>query len=133
MNLQEEIAKVARELYEKSGRIEGRDRENWLDAEKIVLARHASQEMEEPEGEESIVAEAGVTEEVEVTEQRQPSKEEEETTVIEETEVWPIIAKKGETRTAGPAEKPMPAKKGGPRKKAAVKGKKETSKKTRGR
>jgi hypothetical protein len=35
-NLYEETVKVASELYEKSGRIEGRDLENWLDAEKIV-------------------------------------------------------------------------------------------------
>ncbi len=41
MNLHEEIAKLAYELYERSGRIEGRDRENWLEAEKIIRARHA--------------------------------------------------------------------------------------------
>ncbi len=39
MNLYEEIAKVAYELYEKSGRIAGRDMENWLEAEKVVKAR----------------------------------------------------------------------------------------------
>ncbi len=39
MNLREEIEKVAYELYEKGGRI-GRDLENWLEAEKIVMARH---------------------------------------------------------------------------------------------
>jgi Protein of unknown function (DUF2934) len=49
MNLQEEIAKTAFELYERSGCIKGRDRENWLGAEMIVLATHASQEIEEPE------------------------------------------------------------------------------------
>ncbi|MBF0330196.1 MAG: DUF2934 domain-containing protein [Nitrospirae bacterium] len=38
MNLYEEIKKVAHDLYEKSGRIGGRDFENWLEAEKIVLA-----------------------------------------------------------------------------------------------
>jgi hypothetical protein len=37
--LQDEIAKVAHDLYEKSGRIAGRDTLNWLEAEKIVLAR----------------------------------------------------------------------------------------------
>lgn len=41
MKLYEEIAKVAHELYEKSGRIEGRDTENWLEAERIVRARHS--------------------------------------------------------------------------------------------
>ncbi len=44
MNLHEEIKKVAYELYEKSGRIWGRDIENWLAAEKIVKARHLQQE-----------------------------------------------------------------------------------------
>lgn len=41
MDLHEEIAKLAYELYERSGRAEGRDKENWLEAEKIVMARHA--------------------------------------------------------------------------------------------
>lgn len=30
------IAHVARELYEEGGRIDGRDLDNWLEAEKIV-------------------------------------------------------------------------------------------------
>ena len=37
-NLYEETVKTASELYEKSGRAEGRDLENWVEAEKIVLA-----------------------------------------------------------------------------------------------
>jgi hypothetical protein len=44
MNLHEEIEKVAYELYEKSGRVGGRDRENWLEAEKAVKALHAKKE-----------------------------------------------------------------------------------------
>jgi hypothetical protein len=40
INLLTEIAKVARELYEKSGRVEGRDLDNWLEAEKIVKSRY---------------------------------------------------------------------------------------------
>lgn len=44
MKLHEEIAKVAHELYEKSGGIEGRDLENWLDAERIVRTRHQGKE-----------------------------------------------------------------------------------------
>src|SRR5512135_1108815 len=44
MDLHEEIKKVAYELYEKSGRIGGREAENWLAAEKIVMARHAQNE-----------------------------------------------------------------------------------------
>jgi len=38
-NLRAEIAKKAHELYEKSGRVEGRDLENWLEAERLVKRR----------------------------------------------------------------------------------------------
>lgn len=41
MDLHEEIRKVAYELYEKSGRTGGRELENWLEAERIVMARRA--------------------------------------------------------------------------------------------
>jgi hypothetical protein len=41
MKLSEEIAKVAHELYEKSGWMPGRDFENWLEAERIVRSRHS--------------------------------------------------------------------------------------------
>jgi hypothetical protein len=34
--LYEETVRVASELYEKNGRVEGRDLENWLEAEKIL-------------------------------------------------------------------------------------------------
>ncbi len=43
MNLREEISKKAYELYEKSGKA-GRDLENWLEAEKIVMAKYAKKE-----------------------------------------------------------------------------------------
>jgi hypothetical protein len=39
MDLYDEIARVAYELYEKSGYIQGREREHWLEAEKIVMVR----------------------------------------------------------------------------------------------
>ena len=39
MNLQDEIAKVAYELYEKGGRIDGKDVKDWLEAEKIIKGR----------------------------------------------------------------------------------------------
>jgi len=39
MKMHEEIAKKAYELFEKSGGVHGRDRENWLEAEKTVLGR----------------------------------------------------------------------------------------------
>jgi len=35
-DLYEETVRVASELYEKNGRAEGRDLENWLEAEKIL-------------------------------------------------------------------------------------------------
>ena len=35
-NLYEEISTVALDLYERSGRIEGRDHDNWIEAERIV-------------------------------------------------------------------------------------------------
>jgi hypothetical protein len=41
-NLYAEIVSVARELYERNGRREGRDLDNWLEAEIIVRARYAS-------------------------------------------------------------------------------------------
>ncbi len=40
-NLYEETVKVASELYKRSGRIEGRDLDNWLEAERIVRVRYA--------------------------------------------------------------------------------------------
>ena len=49
MNLHEEIANVAYELYESRGCAHGWDLDDWLEAKGIVLARHAGQEIEEPE------------------------------------------------------------------------------------
>lgn len=39
-----EIAKLAFEIYEKSGRIEGRCLDNWLEAERIVMAKYRAME-----------------------------------------------------------------------------------------
>ena len=39
-NLHDEIAKVAHELYERRGWVQGHELQDWLDAERIVLARH---------------------------------------------------------------------------------------------
>jgi len=36
---QDKIARVAYELYEKSGYVHGRDVEHWLEAERIVLGK----------------------------------------------------------------------------------------------
>jgi hypothetical protein len=52
MNIHDEVATVAYELFEARGRIPVRDLDDWLDAERIVLARHAGQDIEEPEEEE---------------------------------------------------------------------------------
>ncbi|MEN2995258.1 MAG: DUF2934 domain-containing protein [Thermodesulfovibrio sp.] len=38
--IEEEIRQIAYELYVKSGCIPGRDLDNWLEAEKIVLAKY---------------------------------------------------------------------------------------------
>jgi hypothetical protein len=46
MDLRDEIATLAYELYISSGYINGRDEENWLEAERIILAR---QRLEQPE------------------------------------------------------------------------------------
>ncbi len=57
MNLHDEIAKVAYELYEKSGKI-GRDLENWFEAEKIVMARYGKKELSAAAKQMEQVAEA---------------------------------------------------------------------------
>lgn len=122
MNLREEIARIAYLLYEKSGYIDGRDVENWIDAERIVLTRHASQDIEEPEGEEFIVAEEGLIEEVEGTTPMYAGREK-NATVNEEMEVQsPAIGTKEDL--AIKAEKIRPPKP------AASKKKKMSPKKT---
>lgn len=89
MNLHEEISKVAYELYLKRGCVHGHDLDDWLEAERIVLARHAGQEIEEPETGETLEEEGIISE-------SQPSTETGET-VIEETET-PIIVETKEKR-----------------------------------
>jgi hypothetical protein len=44
MDLNEEIAKVAYELFEKDGRQNGKDKEHWFEAEAIVKSRRAAEE-----------------------------------------------------------------------------------------
>jgi hypothetical protein len=44
MGLDEEIAAVAYELFERDGRVDGKDREHWLEAEEIVKARHGAEQ-----------------------------------------------------------------------------------------
>jgi hypothetical protein len=107
----------------KSGGIDGRDYQNWLDAERIVLTRHASQDIEEPEGEEPIITEEVIVEEIE---EKAPvhakQKNEENATVMEEIEVQrPALGTKEDI--AMRTEKIRPPK-------ASAKEKKVTSKKT---
>jgi hypothetical protein len=42
--LRQEIVKVAHDLFERNGRVEGHDLDNWLEAERIVMTRHRQQE-----------------------------------------------------------------------------------------
>jgi hypothetical protein len=49
MNLFDEIARVAYELYERDGYIQSRDLDHWLEAEKIVMARMAEEEKKKEE------------------------------------------------------------------------------------
>ena len=49
MNLHDEIAKAAYELFEARGCVHGCDLDDWLEAERIILGQHAGQEIEEPE------------------------------------------------------------------------------------
>jgi hypothetical protein len=74
MNLHDEIAAIAYELYESRGCVQGRDLDDWLDAERLVLGRHAGQEMEEPK-EEDISEETAA---VKVSVERTAAEENEE-------------------------------------------------------
>jgi hypothetical protein len=78
MNLHDEIAAVAYELYQARECVAGRALDDWLNAEQIVLARHAGQEIEEPEEEDSsqgeTTAESEKTKEGEETEDNQESE-----------------------------------------------------------
>jgi len=44
MDIHDEIKLEAYLLYEKSGRLEGRDLEYWFEAERIVTERHAAEQ-----------------------------------------------------------------------------------------
>jgi hypothetical protein len=63
MNVRDEISRIAYELYVNSGYIQGHEFENWIEAERIVLARHAGQEEEKPK-EKSGTTEPVVSEEM---------------------------------------------------------------------
>jgi hypothetical protein len=59
MNMHDEIAAVAYELYEARRFERGHALDDWLAGEMIVLSRHAGQDLEEPEEEEEEGAVAG--------------------------------------------------------------------------
>jgi hypothetical protein len=49
MDLHNEISKAAYELYENSGKAEGRNNDNWFEAERIVMAQRRVEEKLEAE------------------------------------------------------------------------------------
>lgn len=49
-NIQDEIAKVAYELFENSGRMYGNELGNWLAAEEIVMKRYTREKQKKPSG-----------------------------------------------------------------------------------
>ena len=108
MDLHEEIAKMAYELYEKSGCIAGRDHENWVNAERIVLMRHASQDIEEPEGEEPMLLEEVIREEVEEKGPRLTAEKIKQKTAVKAVKKKTVSAKK---KAVSAKEKDMPVKK----------------------
>ncbi len=75
MNLHDEIAAVAYELFESRGCIHGCDLDDWLNAERMVLGGHAGQENEEPEEEETPEETATVKTSIERTDE-EPYNEE---------------------------------------------------------
>jgi hypothetical protein len=56
----EETEKIAFELYEKSGRVDGFDQEHWFEAERIVAARKARKNSDvKPAGRRAVAAGEG--------------------------------------------------------------------------
>lgn len=45
MNLHDEIARVAYELYLRRGCVKGHDSDDWLEAERIVMSRRSMRDM----------------------------------------------------------------------------------------
>ncbi len=48
MSTDKDVAKIAYELWLKSGCVHGKDCEHWLEAEKIVRRRQAVQKVDKP-------------------------------------------------------------------------------------
>ncbi|MBI5846407.1 MAG: DUF2934 domain-containing protein [Nitrospirae bacterium] len=53
MSYQDEVEKIAYELYEASGRISGRDLDNWIEAEHIVARKYAQKKSGNRQGKET--------------------------------------------------------------------------------
>ncbi len=59
MDLRDEIASLAYELYINSGYVEGRDEENWVEAERIILARQRLEPEEQQPKKKQVVRSKG--------------------------------------------------------------------------
>jgi Protein of unknown function (DUF2934) len=75
MELQNEIAQLAYELYEIGDRKEGRDLANWLEAERIILSAHR-------QSEENLVQDKAKTETTEASKVDPFSETEKEATLV---------------------------------------------------
>ena len=76
-SLHEEIVKLASDLFEKSGRLGGRDLDNWLEAERIVVTRRKQQrnlETETPARKMTSTAKESIPRKVEQKQTRQSSR-----------------------------------------------------------
>jgi hypothetical protein len=76
-SLHEEIVRVAGDLFEKSGRVGGRDLENWLEAERIVMLRHRQQQSlkaQTPAGKVTSIAKNSIPKKVKEKKKRQDSR-----------------------------------------------------------
>jgi hypothetical protein len=76
-SLHEEIVKLASDLFERSGRVGGRDLDNWLEAERIVVTRRRQRqnlEAETPVKKMTSTAKASIPRKVEQKQTRQSSR-----------------------------------------------------------
>jgi hypothetical protein len=72
MSLDEEITKVAYELFERDGRVHGKDEAHWLEAEKIVRMRHAVQHSQKEKPKTSTASKTAAVKKVPASKKRSP-------------------------------------------------------------
>jgi hypothetical protein len=72
MSLDEEITKVAYELFERDGGVHGKDREHWLEAEKIVRMRHVAQQPSQKEKPKATASKAAGAKKVSASKKTSP-------------------------------------------------------------